>query len=68
MSKAKQEKKTRNTVAVPSDIGEDLEQILPSVGVDNVAQLTRMGLRYIFRKIKAGELVNLNGELAPAGK
>lgn len=65
MSKTKEPTKSRNTVSLDPDLVSEMNEIVPKIGADSVASLTRMSLRHIFTKIKAGELVNLNGNLVP---
>ncbi len=66
MSKITASKPKRHVIAIDPEDAAALAEMAPQVGVPNIATLTRMGFRYIFRKIRQGELVNVNGELVPA--
>jgi hypothetical protein len=50
-------------VELDAELGSQVAELAPMVGVDDAAALARLGLRQIFRKIKARELINVDGQL-----
>lgn len=60
-----EKKPARNTVTLDDTAASEMADVAEKLGVSNVATLTRMALRFILRKVKSGELANVNGELVP---
>lgn len=60
--------KSRHVIAIPADVSQDLREISKMLGSPTLAFVTRAGLKYVTKKIKAGEIALVNGELRPVQK